>query len=67
MKHRIPDAAGVGLIMLGLVAILGAIGASDCGTFDTGRALAQVGIGAAVVLGGLMLTSAANNNHDKEE
>ena len=56
MKKELLNLIGPVVVILGFLFVLGAAGASDCGTYTTGQTLSQVGIGLAIIAVGAFVT-----------
>lgn len=56
MKKKILNGIGPAVVIFGGLLVLGAAGASDCGTYTIGQALCQVGIGGAVIAVGVVIS-----------
>ena len=61
MKKELLNLIGPIVVIFGFLLILGAAGASDCGTYTTGQTLCQVGIGIAVIAVGAFISRLVSN------
>jgi hypothetical protein len=61
MKKELLNLIGPGVVILGGLLVLFALGGSDAGTFTTGQALARVGIGCAVIAVGVFISRLIGN------
>lgn len=61
MKKELLNGIGPAVVIFGFLLVLGAAGASDCGTYTTGQTLCQVGLGLAVIAVGVFVSRLISN------